>query len=199
MTTPAPMSYPPDCELWIDGTRFEDGSLGGGPTVPVSLTDLRVTWGRSNTLDQPSPATCTFSVLDVAGGQKYLDVLHIGGRVSVRAVAIIYPDPTVSTIPNLWPGPVTNGVVTAGAGTPTVTLLSTSPNALTATIPPLPFSTDPSAWNAVPRTLGGQSWRLKGTVGFPLPFAGWDGWAATVRPIGFTGPAGPWTGWSATR
>src|SRR6478735_8149823 len=63
-TTPRPVSsLPPDCTLWVDGVRFEDGSMGGGPGQPVALDDLRVTWGRNNILDQPSPATCVFSVL----------------------------------------------------------------------------------------------------------------------------------------
>ena len=190
------MSYPPACILYVDGVRMADGQPGELDTDPVALDDLRVTWGRNNTLDQPTPATCTFNVLDMPGGQRFLDVMHMGSRIEVRAEAIIYPDPTVSTIGNLWPSALRNGVVTAGAGTPAATMMSTGPadQALTGTVPPLPFSSNVSAWDGVPRTLAGQSWRLKGTFTFPARFAGWRSWSAQVRPIGFTGPAGTWTG-----
>ena len=183
----APLSLPPACVLYVDGARFADGQPGEPDSMPVALTDLRVNWGRRNTLDQPSPATCTFRVLDIPGGQRFLEKLHLGSRVEVRAEATIYPDPSVSTIPALLPGPVTDAVATGG------TVVADGDRAAVVVYPPRAYSSNPSAWDAVPRALAGQTWRLKASVQRPAAFAGWSGWAGEIRPVSFVSPAGPGT------
>ena len=94
-----PVTDPPSCSLWVNGSRFADGQPGEDPLVPAVLTNLKVVWGRPNALDQPAPSTATFNVQDLAGGQTFLDVLHMGARVDVRTDATIYPDPTISMLP----------------------------------------------------------------------------------------------------
>lgn len=188
----APLSLLPRCVVYVDGVRFADGQPTEADDEPVALTDLQVVWGRNNTLDQPAPATCTFQVLDLPGGTRFGDVLHIGARISVRADATIYPDPTVSTIPTLIPGPILNGTAT-GSGTASNTLLAVGPTgpALLVTYPPRAYSLDPSAWDAVPRSLAGQAWRLKLAATFPPALLGWRNYAAELRGVAFTSPAGP--------
>jgi hypothetical protein len=179
--------------LWVDGVRFPDGEFGSAdPSTPIALDDLRVVWGRSNSLDQPHPATCSFTVLDRAGGQRYRDVLRIGAAIAVRADATIYPDPSVSTIPALLPGPVAGATVT-GTATST-TIIGRSPahtdQQISVIYPPAAYSADPSSWDAVPRAAAGQAWRLLATITLPAVFAGWSGHRAVVQPVAFSTPTG---------
>jgi len=75
---------PATCELWIDGVRYPDGSTGADPAEPFAVTGLTVHWGRDNTIDQPPPATCTFTVLDPPGGQvRFDDTVLLGSAVVV--------------------------------------------------------------------------------------------------------------------
>jgi hypothetical protein len=187
----------PTCSVWIDGTRFADGSTPGETdTTPVALSGLSIVWGRDNTLDQPEPGTATFQVLDVAGGALFTDQLRIGTHVDVRAEATIYPDPTTPiftynagfegmTVGAVPPSSVSGGAVTvsseqAHAGTRSAKLTPTG-RPLTVIFPPAPFGND-SAWDAVPRTFAGQTWRFGASVW--LSQAGY----ARVRPVGFTRP-----------
>ena len=72
-------------ELWIDGARFADGSTGEGDDAPVALSGLSVVWGRATTIDQVEPSTCSFDVLDPAGGDAFLGALYVGADVDVHA------------------------------------------------------------------------------------------------------------------
>lgn len=176
-------SYPPTCLVLVDGVRMADGQPTDSSTAPTVLTDLRVVWGRANTLDQPSPASLTMTVMDAQGGQAYRDALHIGARVDVDAEGILYPDPTQPTIPDpgfeaapLGPLPAATAyqrnvaaqVVAAPAGgtghgahalllNPTVAAADAS-GVVVLTIGPAPFGAA-DAWDALPRTLAGQTWR----------------------------------------
>lgn len=79
------------CEVWIDGVRAADeptAYLAGQPTV---LAPLTVAWGRSNVLDQPDTATCTFALQRrstdpagrVAAMSSVFDTVRIGAEVDV--------------------------------------------------------------------------------------------------------------------
>lgn len=199
----APLSLPPSCTLWVNGARFADGSTPGEvDTDPVALTDLRVVWGRENTVDQPSPATLSCRVQDVGAGKRFVDVLAIGARVEVRADAVIYPDPTVSTFldPGFEAGAVgaTPSHTGDNVGSVTVTNRWARTGTKSAAIqpadagrrvrvifPPAPFSAahDPAAWDAIPRTLAGTTWSygasLRRTTDRTYP---------QVRPVLFTQP-----------
>jgi hypothetical protein len=165
-----PVTDPPSCSLWINGSRFADGQPGENELDPVALTDLRVTWGRANAIDQPSPSTASFSVQDLAGGQSFLSVLKIGTRVDVRTDATIYPDPDQPMLPD--PGfaaGVGAAYATAGLGLTVASgvLVVTPAEGVrygTVYFPPAPLSNDPSAWNAVPRSKPGQTWKAGATI-----------------------------------
>lgn len=209
MTAPVANSYPPTCLVLVDGVRMADGQPTDSSTAPTVLTDLRVVWGRGNTLDQPSPSTLTMTVMDAQGGQTYRDVLHIGARVDVDAEAILYPDPTQPMIPDpgfeAAPlGPLTYArayqrnvaaqVVAAPAGgtghgahalllNPTRATADAS-GVVVLTIGPAPFGTA-DAWDALPRTLAGQTWRYGAEI--------WLGaWGlggvqvVTIEPVSFS-------------
>lgn len=77
---------PATCELWIDGARYPDGATGQDPAEPVALSGLTVHWGRSTSIDQPAPASCTFTLLDRPGGTGRFDAtVSLGSAVLVWA------------------------------------------------------------------------------------------------------------------
>ena len=81
------MTGPPilaTCELWVDGVRYADGRPGEDPAAPFALSDLTVRWGRDNTVDQPAPATCSFTVADPPGGAvRFDDTVVLGSTVVI--------------------------------------------------------------------------------------------------------------------
>lgn len=202
---------PPTCTLWLNGSRFADGQPGEPDDAPVALTGLVVTWGRASTIDQPSAATCAFSVLDAPGGQRFNDAgLQIGARIMVRADATIYPDPTRSIVVDPSFESAATGSVPSvlstnvAAGRPVVSTTRAHTGTKSARIdpadasrsvrvilPPAPLSAahDASAWDAVPKTTAGQSW----SVGLSVWLGAWLGFVptATVRPAYFDRPWGP--------
>ena len=195
------MTTPLTCQLWVDGVRVADGQPGEAAGEPAALSGLSVTWGRSTTVDQPPPATCSFELTDPGGGRGFAEVVRVGSEVRVVTDATVYPDPTVSivadpgyeaaavgSVPPLVVGNgsavVTDAQAATGAHSVQVDPLN-SARAVTVTIPPAPFvpaGTDPTAWDTVPSTDSGQRW----TVGLSVlaPHHAWVEAAAVY----FTGP-----------
>jgi hypothetical protein len=198
-----PVSAPPSCVLFVDGVRYADGQPGELEADPVALTGLKVVWGRDTTIDQPSPASCSFTVLDRPGEPRFTSRLSVGARVQVRADAVVYPDPTVPIFPDPGfetgpPSTITgNAAVTVQTavvhtGTHAVRVDPIDPDRRVRIIfPPAPLSAshDPGAWDAVPRTLPGQSWRYGAAVRVPTALAAVA--RAQVHPVTFTQP---WAG-----
>jgi hypothetical protein len=196
----APLALPPSCVLWVDGARYADGQPTEADTAPVALTGLTVTWGRATTIDQPAPASCAFTVLDRPGGVRAAETIGIGSRVQVRADAVIYPDPTVPTVTdpgfeaaaagsvvatissNARPVLVTTGTAHTGAHAARIDPVDAS-RGVRVIFPPAPFTPgDPAGWDAVPRTLPGQTW----AYGAALHTA--TGGRALLHPVTFTQP-----------
>ena len=76
---------PATCELWINGARFADGQPAELTTDPVALSGLSLIWGRNTSVDQPAPATVTFTVLDPPGGRRFDEAVPLGAAVRVWA------------------------------------------------------------------------------------------------------------------
>jgi hypothetical protein len=80
-------AVPVGCELFVDGVRFADGATGGDVRAPIALDQLRISWGRSTTVDQPEPAACTVQILDRGAGSKRVDQsIRLGSALTVWAV-----------------------------------------------------------------------------------------------------------------
>lgn len=74
------------CELWIDGIRVADDSIGHA-TTPAALDELTIRWGRQTTIDQPQPATCSGSILDSGTGPTRVeDIVALGSSLVAWAV-----------------------------------------------------------------------------------------------------------------
>lgn len=184
----APVNTPPTCSLWVNGSRFADGQVGEADDQPVALTDLRVVWGRQSTLDQPSPSSCTFSVMDLAGGQAFRDTIGIGDRIEIRTEGAVFGPPSVPSLPAtpLTNAYVTNGTIVKGSGWVT----PTDPRKpVVVMIPPAALSSNPSAWNAIPRSAASQTWHasivvtLQDDLGTRLQ-------RATLAPVSYVNPSG---------
>lgn len=95
------------CRVEIDGARVADGSLAtDNDAAPFVLAGLSVIWGRTTTVDQPTPAALTFTLKDWSGDRAFLDLARTGAAVTVDAVARIdgpsgsvVADPTMSRVP----------------------------------------------------------------------------------------------------
>jgi hypothetical protein len=198
----APLTLPPGCSVWANGNRMADGQPGEADTAPVVLTDLKVTWGRSNTLDQPAPSTCDFTVLDRAGGQSFLSQLRVGTRIEVRAEATVYPSPSdpVMTDPSFEATAPTVKTTNATAVRSTARFRTGSRSVVITPVdakgtakvifPPEPFSSDVSAWNDTPRTALGQTWKYGASVWLGQYLSTTTLAVARVRPVTFTKPDG---------
>lgn len=179
------------CTVLIDGREISDGCTPFPADDPAVLSGLRIIWGRASTVDQPQPSSCTFDILDPLYGSRLVPALAIGRQVDVRADTVVYPDPNVSTIPAQIPTAVVNAAATATGAKVTTLIANGGGRAASVTFPPRALSSDPLAWDAVPRTLAGQDWRLKAGVTLPSPgFLGWSSWAATIQPVSYTNPDG---------
>lgn len=62
-----------------------DGSPGEDPLTPTVLSDLKISWGRETTIDQPAASTCTFQIYDPAGGSEFYQQIALGTPIVVTA------------------------------------------------------------------------------------------------------------------
>ncbi len=190
------MSTGTDCRVYVDGVRLPDGCYGVDPGAPTALSPLQVAWGRDTTVDQPPASTCTFDVMDPAGGDTFLGRFHTGSLIDVTATGMTYPDPTRSTFvdPGFESSAVastTNAVAAASttrfhSGARSLALRPTNPvRAWSAQLPPAPYANPgdpPGAWEAIPTTSPGQTWSVGAWLWAPV------GVEVEVRPVLFTGP-----------
>jgi hypothetical protein len=189
----------PTCVVVVAGERFADTAAALDDDLePTALADLTIEWGRSNTFDQPSPATCTFAVLDRRGGTLFTERLHVGDPLEVHAAGDIAQGTPIDVALDggfeASPvGPAGNRVATAAPATAQIAAAPTahgaravqvsSPTARAVLrIPPAAFTpADPTGWDTIPR-LGPNPWS----------------WSVAVRPalharagvigIGFASP-----------
>jgi hypothetical protein len=191
------MSTGVTCQVFIDGVKAADGSPGEAIDEPAILEDLAVTWGRSDTMSQPDPDSCTFTVVDPVGGTAFTGVYGTGKRVEVVAYGQTYPAPSAPTFANPgMEGPEVTWAVEGGSAAVSThrfkggaKSLKVKPTAAAQSaivwLGPQAFQvapTNPDAWDAIPTTADGQSWT--GTVNVWLP----TGASVSVRAALFSGP-----------
>lgn len=157
-----------DCTVDVSGTRFNDAD----PDAPVILSGLKLIWGRATTVDQPAPATCTFTIADWTGDPNTLERLPVGALVDVNAAGLDYGAPTTGTfddptLTRLRPAYAPGATLTLhpdGSGLTSTAKSPTSGNLLY--VRPDDPSANVSAWVGIPRLAPGQNWalRLTGTA-----------------------------------
>lgn len=162
-----------DCWVEVAGTRFADTGPDLVAGVPTALADLSVQWGRETTVDQPAAATCQFLVDDRPGGTTFLEsALDVGARVGVFASGDISTgapvnvaqDPGFESLPV---GPVNNRVkVESGTAQAVSSPVHAGARAVVydpavsqwMLVPPASFTSDPTAWDAIPRFDPSRPW-----------------------------------------
>jgi hypothetical protein len=183
------------CQVYVDGARLADTAEAYVGSTPTVLTGLSLTWGRSTVVDQPDVSSCTFTVADKGGDADFLGVLHVGRIVDVYGSAEISggTDPVDVIVDGSFEINDLAARIRYSGGTAVIDMTNpydgdrairaTPQPAVKITIPPAPWSTDPTAWNAIPKAMVGQTW----TVGVQLQL-GTD-LTATIQPVAFASPA----------
>lgn len=206
MTHPDSMLLP-TVSVYADGVWVADGR-DPDTDEPQALDGLTIRWGRSNVVDQPQPSTCSLTLMDRAGGTRFLDLLQLGGRLDVRADAVVttVPDPDTGTgqvvisaefeagIGDSFVQPASAARLTTAAGGTTGKALQVdtlTDQAALVVIPPgprQPSGGDPTAWDGIPQAISGETWSLTVDVRPPAPFGGYQGWQVELVPVTFTSP-----------
>jgi hypothetical protein len=168
------------CEVWLDGQWFASTPADAVARRPVVLAPLTVEWGRSASTDQPDTGTASFSVRVWDPPDDLLALVHVGTTVEVWAAAHI-PDAGGDYGPNIYTDPTfQSGLPSlAGGGVKTtwapgvLTLDPTGSNSGAVYVAPAPYSTDPAAWDDIPRANDGDRWQFTVTATVPagVPWA----------------------------
>lgn len=177
------MTTPVGCTLYVDGVRVADGSPGDPVDAPTALTGLAVNWGRATTVDQVEPSTCSFDLMDPAGGGSFLNLLYTGARVDVVAAAAVpaagdpvntdggFETATAGTAPP-WtsiagPGAAARVTTAQAHGGAQSASLTTTGAWAAANIPPAAPAANPAAWDSIPTVAAGQVWTVAEWVLIP--------------------------------
>jgi hypothetical protein len=190
------------CRVLIDGQQLDDGCIDWAAppddTLPQALSaneGLKITWGRSTTVEQPATSTCTFVVTD-SGDGVYFHSFGIGSSVEVLADALITGGATVPafTDPDFETelrAITSNAVATRDSRhveTGALAAVLKPLNADTAygvQLPPGTIQqpgTNPNAWDGIPHLGAGQTWEMSVRVWAP------QGVTVTARALVYSGP-----------
>lgn len=156
------------CQVSVDGRPLADTGADLAASMPTVLTGLKVDWGRASVVDQPGPASATFTVADIGGDADFLGRLHVGAPIAVTATGALPTDgdPFDVAVDGDFTHTHTHGrvAVLAGPATPTIdagTLTLDSPaGPASLAIPPGPWSGVVDAWDPIPAASPGQTWTV---------------------------------------
>jgi hypothetical protein len=177
----APPFVPPTpirCAVRIQGQTVQDGS-DPDSTDPTVLSGLRITWGRSTTVDQPDSASVAFDVEDRSGNRTFARLASLGRIVEVTATGTTYTAETAPTFldPGFEAVPLGPAGPRARADAAVTATVEAGPaghrlrvaqrpgqvgNAGGVLIPPAAFGdpSDPAVWDAIPVAQPGQPWSV---------------------------------------
>jgi hypothetical protein len=161
------------CEVYVEGTRLADTGDAFAASTPTVLSGLSMIWGRDNVADQPDAASCSLTVADKGADADFLGLLHVGRQLDVYAAgatgsasqpADIAVDGDFETADPAGRVYVAGGsaAVDARASTGTRALrITTAGSASTVWVPPAPYGTTASDWNALPNVTAGETWTVR--------------------------------------
>ena len=188
--------------LSIDGVPVADTAHALEAGDPTALSGATVDWGRPTVVDQPDPSAAEFTIAQRANDEAagFLTRLRTGRHVELTATATLFPDPTVSTMPdpgfeNTFIGTTPPGRYENAIAAVTQTAAHTGARSLevrarNARLPvvidlvPAPFSADPVAWDAIPTTVQGGGWSIAAAVRGPARTH------ITLAPVYYPSPTG---------
>lgn len=185
-----------------------EGNAGSTPSVetaplysdrlPQGLSGddgLKITWGRSDTVSQPTPSTCSFRVVDSVENQ-YFQSFNIGSSVRILADAMItggatvpaFTDPDFETelravTFNARAIRDSRHVETGTVAAVLQPINMSSPYRFQ--LPPGALQTpgtNPNAWDGIPHLSPGETWHMQTRLWVP------DGVEVTARLLVYSGP-----------
>lgn len=189
--------------VWADA--YLDGKLmastradfdAGDTTV---LEGLTIDWGRASSIDQPTPSSLAFKVVQRQGRASFLQALATGHLVEITASAMQFagsaptmqdPGFEAAALGSVPPVLVFNAVVQVSArqvnsGAHAAMIIAQSGAEQVITVfAPAPFSNDVTSWDDIPQTSPGQLWTVRAAV-WALP-----GIRLVVKPALFQSPDG---------
>lgn len=168
--------------------------------LPEGITadeGLKIVWGRSTTVDQPQPSTCTFRVTD-STDVSYISAITIGSVVEVFADANVAGpadqpafldggfESSLNGFPTGGNTDLARSTVRAASGAASARISGVASGAaFAASFAPGPLQDEgenPAAWDTLPWTGGGETWTLSLDVWAPL------GVTVVVRAVLYAGP-----------
>jgi len=187
-----------DCEVYLDGELVASTAAEFYAGQVAALSGLKVSWGRSTTVDQPEPSS--LSLVQNHGTADFLTDMATGRVLEVVASGLLPSGDTRNVMSQgdfegLPVGAIPGGTISyavwqvvaenphSGAHAAKLTG-NNAVNPAVVVVPPAPFSSDPTAWDAIPRATSGESWQWSAAV-WTMPGA-----VIQVDPVALPNPDG---------
>lgn len=141
-----------DCTLSIAGYQLT------GSTPAGALDTVKVTWGRRDSVSQPSPSTASCRVLLPEDPTNYADMYTIGRTVEINSRVQVWKEGTARRL-DLANASIEGTALAAGRYAPPSWV-----NRFLAVIPPAAPSSTIGAWDTIPTASEGQTWNASITL-----------------------------------
>lgn len=141
-----------DCTLSIAGYQLT------GSTPAGALDTVKVTWGRRDSVSQPSPSTASCRVLLPEDPTNYADMYTIGRTVEINSRVQVWKEGTARRL-DLANASIEGTALAAGRYAPPSWV-----NRFLAIIPPAAPSSTIGAWDTIPTASEGQTWNASITL-----------------------------------
>lgn len=143
-----------NCTLSIAGKQLT------GSTTPAALDEVKITWGRKDSVSQPSPSTATCRILLPEDPTALADMYSIGRSVEIKSVVKVWSQGQAR--PLALQHATIDGATTGQAWTP-----PPDANRILGIIPPAPPTSTIGAWDEVPTCSDEQTWSCQVTLSMP--------------------------------
>lgn len=144
-----------NCTLNIAGHRLT------GSTTPAALDEVKINWGRRDSVSQPSPSTATCRILLPEDPAALADMYTIGRPVEINSTVQVWSQGHARPL-SLTHAQFTGNQPTPGTFTPPAWM-----NRIIVTIPPAQQSTVIGAWDEIPTCSEGQTWKASIDLSMP--------------------------------
>ena len=141
-----------DCTLSIAGYQLT------GSTPAGAIDTVKVTWGRRDSVSQPSPSTASCRVLLPEDPTNYADMYTIGRTVEINSRVQVWKEGTARRL-DLANASIEGTALAAGRYAPPSWV-----NRFLAVIPPAAPSSTIGAWDTIPTASEGQTWNASITL-----------------------------------
>lgn len=143
-----------NCTLSIAGKQLT------GSTTPAALDEVKITWGRKDSISQPSPSTATCRILLPEDPTALADMYSIGRSVEIKSTVKVWSQGQAR--PLALQHATIDGATSGQAWTPPPDI-----NRILGIIPPARPTSTIGAWDEIPTCSDGQKWSCQVTLSMP--------------------------------